>query len=215
MNEIFFLTQILLNLGFTILAARTSQQALTALIALNAVLANFFVVKQMELFGLTVTCSDVFAVGCILGLNLMQEYFGKEAAKKTTRISFLAMIFFILISQIHLWYVPAAVDTSHAAFYQILKFTPRIVIASVAVFYIVQKFDIFFFGILKKLRLGIRIGISLFVSQLIDTILFSFAGLYGIAHSILDVIIMSFTIKCLIILTSVPFFLREQREKAS
>jgi queuosine precursor transporter len=207
-NEIFFLTQVLVVLGFTIGAARIGQSALTALVSLQGVLANLFVVKQMELFGLQVTCSDVFAVGCIVGLNLMQEHFGKEAAKKTVVISFFSMVFFVLVSQIHLWYAPSPKDMAHPAFSQILTWTPRIVIASIAVFFLVQKIDVLFFGYLKRRfsgrHLWLRMGASLFLSQAIDTVLFSFAGLYGIVAAIFDVILVSFAVKCLVIGCSAP-----------
>ena len=207
-NEIFFLIQILLIIGFSVGAARIGPNAMTAYVAMCGVLANLFVVKQMELFGLTVTCSDVFAVGCILGLNLMQEHFGKDAAIKTTTISFIAMVFFVLVSQIHLWYTPSIHDQTHAAFAAILKSTPRIVFASIAVFFLVQKMDVVFFGWLKNRLAGrfpaLRMGIALLLSQFVDTILFSFAGLYGIVASLFDVIAVSFIVKCLVIACSAP-----------
>ncbi len=202
-NEIFFLMHILLVIGFSIGAVRLGANALAALVALEGVLANLFVVKQMELFGLTVTCSDVFAIGSILGLNLLQEHFGKEAAQKTIKVSFFSMIFFVLVSQIHLWYAPAPADRTHSAFEAILSSAPRIVLASVFVYYLVQKIDVALFGRLKNWfggrRLGLRMGISLLFTQFIDTVLFSFLGLYGLVASMFDVIAVSFLVKCLII----------------
>lgn len=215
MNEFLFFTHILLVVGFVLGALRLGQGALTALIVLQAVLANLFVVKQMSLLGFTVTCSDVFAVGGILGLNLLQEYFGKEAALRAVKISFLNMIFFIVMAQMHLWYMPSAGDTTHGAFSLILSATPRIVIASVAVYFLVQKLDIVLFIWLKKIfngsQLPLRIGISLILTQCIDTVLFSFLGLYGLVSSIFDVIVMSFSIKCLIIFCSTPFIAFSKR----
>jgi queuosine precursor transporter len=218
-NEIFFFIQVFLCVGFTLIAARMGPYALAALIALNGVLANLFVVKQVTLFGLNVTCSDVFAVGSIIGLNLMQEHFGKEAAKKVIKVSFFAMLFFVLVSQIHLWYAPASQDETHAAFRTILSSTPRLVFASIGVYFLVQRLDVLLFGWLKKIfqdkRLGIRMGISLVLSQFTDTALFTFAGLYGIVASLFDVIVLSFAIKCLVILCSAPLVsLVKKKEEA-
>ncbi len=197
-----------LVIGFAIGAARVGKTALAVLIALQGVLANLFVVKQMDLFGMTVTCSDVFAVGCIVGLNLMQEHFGKEAAKKSIAISFFSMVFFVITSQLHLWYTPSLHDLAHPAFAQILSSTPRIVLASISVFFLVQKFDVFFFGWLKNLLSGrylaLRMGISLLLSQFIDTVLFTYLGLYGIVTSVWEVIAVSFAVKCLVIGCSAP-----------
>ena len=207
-NELLFLLQIFLVLGFCFAAVRLGQSALIALIALQGVVANLFVVKQMQLFGLTVTCSDVFAIGSMIGLNLLQEYFGKEQAQRAIKISFLALVFFAAVSQIHLGYAPAAVDETHGAFHLVLSSTPRIIFASIATYYLVQKCDIWLFAKLKKFigdkYLGVRIGISLVATQGIDTVLFSFLGLYGLVAEIGSVIFLSFFVKCLVIGAGAP-----------
>ncbi|MBU6446498.1 MAG: queuosine precursor transporter, partial [Verrucomicrobia bacterium] len=115
MNELIFFLHIWIVLAFALGALRLGQAALTAFIGLQGVLANLLVVKQMSLFGLTVTCSDVFSIGGILSLNLLQEYFGKDAAKRAVNISLGALLFFALMSQIHLFYQPAPFDATHGA----------------------------------------------------------------------------------------------------
>lgn len=204
MNELVFLSHIFVVITFVLLSLRLGKSALIALIALQGVLANLFVVKQMSLFGFSVTCSDVFAIGCILSLNLLQEYFGKESAQQATRISLLTLLFFAFASQIHLLYAPTLLDTTQNAFSTIFSSSPRIIFASIFTFYLVQKFDVRFFGFLKG-PLPLRIAISLLISQLLDTVLFSFIGLQGLVESIFDVILVSFLIKCIIIAVSSPF----------
>lgn len=204
MNEWLFFSHVLIVLGFALLALRLGQGALVAFIALQGVLANLFVVKQISLFGFSVTCSDVFAIGAILSLNLLQEHFGKEAAKQATKISLVALLFFALMAQIHLFYQPTPADTTHTAFTAILGSTPRIVFASIAVFYLVQLIDVRLFSLLKG-KFPVRVAISLVSSQLLDTVLFSFLGLYGLVDSLFDVIVVSFAAKCLLIATSAPF----------
>lgn len=207
MNELLFFFSAFLVVTFALLALRLGKSSLIAFIAIQGILANLFVVKQMALFGFSVTCSDVFAIGGILSLNLLQEYFGKEAAKRAVQISFLSLIFFAVMSQIHLFYVPTAADETHSAFEAIFSSTPRIIIASIAVFYIVQQMDIRLFGWLKSFvtKLPLRIALSLLVSQFIDTVLFSFLGLYGLVESVFDIIFVSFLVKCLVIATSSVF----------
>ena len=90
MNECIFLLHVALVIGFALGALRLGKEALTAWVALQAVLANLFVIKQMTFLGFTVTCSDVFAIGSIAGLNLVQEFFGKESARKARRSSVFA-----------------------------------------------------------------------------------------------------------------------------
>jgi uncharacterized integral membrane protein (TIGR00697 family) len=204
MNELFFFFHIFLVVGFVLGALRLGQGALVALISLQGVLANLFVIKQIDLFGFSVTCSDVFAIGGILSLNLLQEYFGKEAASRAVKVSLLALLFFAVMSQVHLWYVPNEFDGTQEAFEGIFSQSLRIVLASLATFYAVQRFDVWFFGVLKG-RFALRVAGSLVVSQAIDTVLFSLLGLYGLVESVGDVMLVSFLIKCLIVAVSAPF----------
>ncbi len=206
MNEALFFAHIAGALVFLGIAVRLGSSALMVFVALSGVLANLFVVKQMTLFGWQVTCSDVYAVGGILGLNLIQELHGKEAARRAIRFAMFGLLFFVLMSQIHLLYIPSAFDLTHSSFKLILGQTPRIVAASVGVYYLVQRLDVLFFAFLKRFieNLGARLVLSLFVSQALDTILFSFFGLYGLVASLFDVIIVSFFVKCAIIACSSP-----------
>lgn len=226
MNEITFFLHICVVGAFTVASLRVGKEALIAWIALQGVMANLFVLKQMELFGLTVTCSDVYAVGSFLSLNILQEFYDRAAAKKAILIAALCQGFLLVMSQFHLFYMPSPLDTTHDAFTTILTAYPRILIASLGVFYLVQNMDILIFQSLKKLlpnsSFTIRNGIGLTVSQVLDTILFSFLGLWGIVSSITDVIFVSLTIKLILVASATPLtmFLRslktqvEPNEKA-
>lgn len=203
MNEFIFTIQVLLIFGFVFGALRLGSSALTALIAILALVANLFVLKQIDLFGFHVTASDTLAIGCLLGLNVLQEYFSKDEAQKATWICFFSMLFFTLISLLHLHYVPSPEDTTQGAFLTLLSPTPRLLAASMFVFFIVQRVDILFFAFLKNVlphtRFALRVTISLIFSQFLDTVLFSFVGLYGIVNSIIDIILFSFIVKLVVI----------------
>jgi hypothetical protein len=209
MNEILFFAHVFLVAVSSLLALRYGKSGLIALIALEAVLANVFVVKQVVLFGLHVTCSDVFIVGSLLSLNLLQEFYGKEEAQKGTKVSFFAMFFFLAMSKVHLLYAPSLFDSTQNSFLTIFSSTPRLIVASMVVFFIAQFVDVRLFGFLKKRwshwSLGVRMGISLVVSQTLDTVLFSFLGLYGAVASVENIIVMSLLIKAVAIACSVPF----------
>ena len=209
MNELIFLFHILFVMGFGLAALRLGKEALIAWIAIQTILANLFVVKQIFFFGFEVTCSDVFAIGCLFGLNLLQEYFGRKSAQKATWVCFFAMVFFALMSQFHLLYTPSVHDTTQNAFFTVLSATPRLLLASLATFMLVQQIDL---RIFRKLSahipsFALRSGISLSLSQLLDTVLFSMLGLYGIVSSLFDVIFMSFILKMVIVLAMTPLTL--------
>jgi len=207
MNEIIFIIHILCILSFGLVALRLGKEALTCWVAIQIILANLFVIKQIYFLGFEVTCSDVFAIGCLMGLNLLQEFFGKESAKKAGWISFFTLLFFAAAAQLHLAYIPSIHDTAHPSFVTILSTSPRLLLASLTTFLIVQQMDLRLFRTLKS-RLpsfALRSAISIILSQLLDTLLFTFLGLYGLVHSLFDIILISFLLKVLVVFCMTPF----------
>lgn len=186
-----------------------------AWLALLSIAMNLFVLKQITLFGLSVTSSDALAVGYLLGLNLIQEFFGSKSARQTIWISLFISISFVLLSQIHLAYAPNQYDVTQAHFSSLLTPMPRIIIASLITSLIVQLIDLSFFGFLRKKTEGRyltgRITLALILSQSLDTVLFSFLGLYGIVENTLHIMILSLTIKGVVILFSTPFVFLSKR----
>ncbi|MBA3957163.1 MAG: queuosine precursor transporter [Parachlamydiaceae bacterium] len=203
-----FFIQIFLIVGFALAALRLGQAALITWVTVQALIANLFVLKQITLFGFHVTASDAFAIGSLLGLNLLQEYFQPADVRKATWVCFFFMLFFTVVSQLHLLYQPSIHDSSQNAFMTLLAPAPRLLIASISVFLFVQQFDIRFFALLKRIfphvNFALRVALSLAVSQLLDTILFSFLGLYGLVASVFDIIVVSFAIKLIVISCFTP-----------
>ncbi len=199
MNEIIILLHLVIAGAFLWPCMKFGKEGLVCWIGLQPILANLFVLKQISLFGFTVTASDVYAVNCALGLNILQEYYGKEIAKKAVWISFILLLFFVLMSLIHLVYQASAHDYSQEAYKLILSTTPRLVAASITAFLCVQWFDVQFFHFLKSrasnLSLFTRNCISLTLSQFVDTLLFSILGLWGLVSDLFDVVVVSFIIK--------------------
>jgi uncharacterized integral membrane protein (TIGR00697 family) len=208
-NELIFFFHIVLMSLSTLAALRMGKEALVAFICLQAVLANLFVVKQITLFGFTATGSDAFTIGTVLGLNLLQEYYGAEIAQKSIWISFGSLVFYGIVSQIHIGYVPHLCDDMQPHFVALLNNMPRIVIASFVVYFIAQQLDYALYGALKRMyndkHLVLRNYCSVLVVQLVDTVLFSFFGLYGILDNIGSIIAVSYTIKVVAIVISTPF----------
>lgn len=208
MNELYFVIQVCLVLLFSYGALRFGEKALTASVAILAIVANLFVLKQITFLGFSITCSDAYAVGSIFSLNLLREYYGKEAAKKAIPICFFFMVFFVALSQIHLRFAPSPYDTSQFAYAKLLTPAPRLLIASLLVFYAVQHLDVRLFGwiskVLPRSPFGVRSTLSLATTQLIDTLLFSFLGLYGMVAKIGHIILVSYLVKLGIVLLMGP-----------
>lgn len=208
MNELLFFLQILFAFSSTYLFFRQGKEALFVWLGILSLLANLFVSKQIVLFGMDVTASDVYAVTLIFTLNLLQEYWGKEQSRKGGMIAVVAQIAFLFFAEVHLRFQPNQHDASQQAYQTILGIYPRLLAASCLTLFIVQFFDRWFFALLNRWMKGAafrwRNAIALSVSQLLDTALFSLLGLYGIVGNILDVFLMSFAIK-VILISTLPF----------
>lgn len=183
--------------------------ALVTFISIQCLLANLFVLKQTTLFGFNATTADPFTIGALFSLNLLQEYWGKEITRSAIFINMAMLIFYTIVSQIHLAYTASSFDTMQPVYASLLTPVPRIVIASILVYYLSQMVDYAVFGILKSWwhnkYLVARMYTSTAISQAVDTVLFSFLGLYAIVDNIWQIILVSYIIKLIAIFLTTPF----------
>jgi len=209
MNEFVFLLQTVFVVAFLLAALRLGKNYLLVLVSIQIIIANLFILKQIDLFTKTLTCTDAFIIGSVFGENLIQEYFGKKEAIKTIKISFFSMIFFLVMAKIHLLYFPSKFDAFHISYKNILSNSSYVILSSISVFFITQRLDVLLFGFLKKIfnnkYFTFRIIFSSLLIQLLDTILFSFLALRNLVVSIFDIILFSFLIKTLVIFLAAPF----------
>lgn len=208
-NELILLGNILIISLFAVAALRLGQSILVTFVALTLVLANLFVIKQTIFFGLNATTADALAVGSMLGLNLLQEFFSRDAGKQAIIATFFSLVFYAIVSQIHLLYIPSPVDVSHPHFEPILKFAPWLVVGSFVVYLFAQVLDFIIYGALQRLwgkkYMILRNYIAVGLSHLGDTILFSLWLFYlGIITNPVHIVIISFTVKFLITLIATP-----------
>ncbi|MFK8040184.1 MAG: queuosine precursor transporter [Rickettsiaceae bacterium] len=170
-------------------------------ITVQAILANIIVIKQIDLLGMHVTAADALTVSSFFSLTLLQEVHGKTLAKSAINISIISLIFFALVMRLHLLYKPNVQDFSEHAYQIIFGSNVRIIISSILAYYISQSLNSYCYFKLTnkfpKLSSAIRVNIPVVIAQMVDTIIFSFLGLYGLIHSLWSVIIFSSAIKLL------------------
>jgi len=190
--------------------SKIGKEGLGAGFILFLLISNLFVTKEIHAWGLTLTVCDVYTVGSILCLNLIQEIYDKKTSRKYLYLGMIILSFFLVMSHFQVTYFPT--DHSRAfsdAFDKILIHTPRIVGASLLVTFISDTIDMKVFNFLKNrsphFPFPYRFLISTVGSQLLDTVLFSFIGLYGIVENLWHCIWVSYGIKVLFVL-AITFF---------
>lgn len=207
-NELIFIAQNLVIAGFSIACLYLGSGALTAFISLCWVLGNLFVLKQATLFGMPVVTCDVYIVGANLGIGLMRHYYGQKDTERALWSSTFCSFFFMVMSLFLLGYAPNSFDTSNIHYTALLTPVPRLIIASFVVALTCAYMHVWLYNQLSTLfnqrYLYIINTTALLISQLADTILFAFFGMYGLVHSIVPVMFMSYTIKVICILVCTP-----------
>lgn len=203
LNEVIFLIQNLIIGCFAVMASRLGKMALTAFIALVWILANFLVQKEVILFGSEVITSDGLTIGLNSGLLLLSYYYGNKIAQQAIKISCFLILFFLVISQIHILYIPSEHDISNLHYVALFSGLPRVLCTSLFVSSISANLNLILYGffsrVLSFLPLAIVRTVSLIVSQSIDTVMFAFLALYGTVSSTTSIIIFSICVKLIAI----------------
>lgn len=204
-NELFFFLQIGVNVALLFFCLWRGRVYLNIYHVFQILLANLLVYKQVNIFSMEITASDVFAIGTLLSLNMIREFYGKKAANEAIYSSFVFLVLYVVFVQIHLFFIPSQFDVTHDAYSLLMKPSLRIVSASLFTFLVVQKIDLYLFNIFKRIipqYFSVRVFGCILLTNFIDTVMFSFLGLYGILHNLLDVMVVSYIIKLIISLIS-------------
>jgi len=212
MNELMFFAYVTLVAGSVLAATAWSCcHALAVLVCLNAVLMNFFVVKEITLFGFSATAADALGIGAVLALNMIQEFYGATAARHAIWLSFAGAVYYVLLSLLHIAYAPGSYDVSQCHFVALLSPMPRIMVVSLASYLVCQLIDRYLYAKLAVAFDGryfaLRNLATIAFTQFLDTGFFTVGALWGIMPVLKDIILVSYTIKLVVILMATPFLL--------
>ncbi|MBU1131541.1 queuosine precursor transporter [Patescibacteria group bacterium] len=207
-NELLFIIMSLVSLSFVLLAFRLGKVWLVGIICANVILMNIFVVKGMYLFGLAATGGNVLYASIFLATDLLCEHYGKKEAMRAVRIGFFVSIFFLIMSQFILRFIPADYDFAQGAMKTLFTLTPRIVLGSMAAYLVSQHLDVWLFNKIKEKTQGrmlwLRNNGSTFVSQLVDSAIFTVIAFAGV-YPLLELIVFTYIIKIIVAVLDTPF----------
>ncbi|MBQ8169945.1 MAG: queuosine precursor transporter [Bacteroidales bacterium] len=217
-NEILIILSFLLIYGGVVLFYRLfGKNGLLAFNVMATLLANIEVLLVVRAFGIEMTLGNVLFASTFLITDILSENHGKKDANKAVIISTLCSVFFIAISQMWLLYTPSESDWASSSFRTIFSSTPRVVCASLIVYLISQLIDVWLyhkwwdwcrkrFGDEKK-GLWIRNNGSTMISQMINTLLYTFLAFYGTydIRTLLSIFISSYLIFFVTSLLDTPF----------
>ena len=228
MNELILIGSLILIFGMALLCYRLfGKTGLYCVSAVATILANVEVLILIKAFGMEQTLGNVLFAVTFLITDILSECEGKKAANKAVLISIVCSIFFVILSQSWLLYTPSESDWVMPSIREVFSNTPRMVLASLAVYAISQFFDVWLyhkwwaftekkFGD-KRRFLWLRNNGSTLVSQIINTVLFNvfaFAGTYDV-KTLISIIASSYVIYVFTSLLDTPavYIARRMHEK--
>lgn len=178
--------------------------------------ANIEVLILVDAFGMEMTLGNTLFASTFLVTDILSETEGKAYANKAVKIGIMVSATFILITQSWFLYVPNGNDWVSPAIKAVFSNTPRLMIVGIAVYGIVQVFDVWMYHVIWKRTerllgdsrkgLWIRNNGSTLLSQLLNTFLFTFGAFYGIYEipTLLNICLSSYVIFIVTSLADTP-----------
>ncbi len=230
MNELLLIVSLLVVYGGVLLAFRLfGKTGLYCFTCIATITANIEVLILVNAFGMEQTLGNILFASTFLVTDILSEIAGKKEAQKAVNLGIFTSVLFIIISQSWLLYQPSANDWAQEPIRSIFSNTPRLMIVSVLVYAICQRFDVWAyhkwwnftktkFGDEKRF-LWLRNNGSTLISQLLNTILYTFGAFWGMYEFpvLINIALASYVIFIATSLADTPFvyLARKINEKMS
>lgn len=217
-NEVLLVLSVLIIYGSELVFFKLfGKNGLYCFTSIATIAANIEVLIMVQAFGLEMTLGNVLFASTFLVTDIVSELYGKEDAKKAVNLGIATSLVFIVFSQWWLLYTPAGSDFAMPAMKTIFSNTPRLMIVSMVVYALVQRFDVWAyhkwwdftekrFGSKDK-YLWVRNNGSTLISQFLNNLLFTFGAFWGIhdVKTLMSIVVSSYVIFIVTSLADTPF----------
>lgn len=217
-NEILLILSLILTFGAVpALFYFFKEQGLFLWTIVATIAANIEVLIVINAFGMEMTLGNLLFASTFLVTDILSELYGKKTAQKAVYLGIATSVVFILISQSWLLYTPNENDFAMPAMKTIFSNTPRLMFVGIAVYVIVQLFDVWLYHkwwafTSEKFHnsrkfLWLRNNGSTLVSQLINSILFTIGAFWGVynTESLISIALSSYVIFIITSVADTPF----------
>lgn len=217
MNELYWAFLLIVNFLAIILVYKLfGKQGLFVWIPIATIIANIQVIQTIQLFGLVATLGNIVYASSFLVTDILSEIYGKKEANKAVWIGFFSLITMTLLMNIALLFKPLENDDFSLETYRslelIFSFMPRIAAASLLAYIVSQRHDVWAYHLWKKIWSGkkyiwLRNNLSTMISQLIDSVIFTFVAFYGVfeLQVLFEILITTYFLKWIVAAADTPF----------
>jgi len=212
MNTLLFFITAFVTFGLLVVVSRLfGKEGIYAWVGMAVVVANIFVCKSVNLFGLSATLGNVLFGTVFLATDILTELYGVDSAKKAVWMGVSMEIISIILTQIALLFIPNSLDFVQDSMKNIFGLFPRVAIASCSMFILSNQLDIYLFQKIKEKTNGkylfLRNNVATIISQCIENYLFYIIAFLGI-YSMKDLVSMTAVccgIEIIVALLDTPF----------
>ncbi len=211
-NELLWILELFVNFGAILLAYRFfGKIGLFLWVPISIILANVQVLKAVELFGMTATLGNIVYATSFLVTDILSENYGRKEARKAVFAGFFSLLTATLIMNLSLHFRPAAADFAHESLSVIFGLLPRIAAASFAAYLVSQLHDVWAYHFWRRRfpatrHIWIRNNASTMVSQLLDTVVFTFGAFLGVFEGevLMDIFWTTYLLKWIVAAADTP-----------
>ncbi|MCK5805331.1 MAG: queuosine precursor transporter [Lentisphaeria bacterium] len=213
MNELLWFSMLVASLTMVLVFYKLfGKVGLFVWIPIGTIVANIQVIKIVELFGFQTTLGNIVYASLFLATDILSENHGPKDARKGVAIGFLTLVSLTGLMNLALWFQPGTADSAHGSLAEIFTMMPRLALASALAYCLSQTHDVAAYQFWKKRVPGIRAiwlrnNASTVVSQLLDTVVFTFVAFAGLFPwpVILEILWTTYVLKLLVAVLDTPF----------
>lgn len=228
-NEILLISSVILIYGTVLIAYKLfGKIGMYIMSVIATILANIEVLILIDGFGMEQTLGNVMFASTYLITDILSENEGKKSATKAVWIGVFTSGVLLLFTQYWLLYTPSENDWVMGNVSAIFSTTPRLIAASFLGYIISQRLDVWLYHkwwnfTTKKTGdsvrfLWLRNNGSTLISQVVNTVVFTFIAFFGRydISTFVSIMLSSYVIYIFTSLIDTPFvyFARLMKNKA-
>lgn len=212
-NESLWLLLLLTNFAAILFSYRFfGKTGLYIWIPISTILANIQVLKMIDLLTIGVTLGNITYASSFLVTDILSENYGKKSARKAVFIGFFSLAATVAIMNLALFFKPNEFDFIQESLKNIFAILPRIALASLIAYGISQLHDVWAYNFWRKRFPGdkhiwLRNNASTMVSQLIDSVIFTFIAFWGLLPTgeFMQILATTYILKWIVAAIDTPF----------
>lgn len=155
MNNLLLAVAILLTFSALVLAKKFfGKSGVIGFMGLATIMANIMICKSVTLLGISATLGNVMFASNFLATDILTECYGVKEAKKGVRFAIFSIALFCACTQLMLAFIPNELDIAQGSMSALFSLTPRITLASIAMFALSNIVDVRLYEKMRTLSHG-------------------------------------------------------------